>query len=333
MPRFNPNGSSSKRPGEFALIAELFAPLSKSAPGAFGLTDDAALLAPRQGHELAVTADALVEGVHFLSDDPPGEIAKKALRVNLSDLAAKGAEPAGYLLALMLPDAVSMDWLRAFAKGLEEDQREFALPLLGGDTAATPGPLAIAITALGLVPAGGMIRRAGAKPGDRVFVSGTVGDAGGGLALLKGEGSGKDCAPLIARYRLPEPRLGLGKSLRGLASAALDVSDGLLADLGHIAEISKVRIAVNAAAVPRSPALRALWGDDPGAIVRAATAGDDYELAFTVPAAKRGAVMAAAAGLGVAVSEIGRVETGEGAVLLDTKGQAMKVAQAGYTHF
>lgn len=323
----------SKRPGEFELIAQLFAPLSKSAPGAFGLTDDAALLRPPAGHELVVTADALVEGVHFLSDDPPGEIAKKALRVNLSDLAAKGAEPAGYLLVLMLPVAISMDWLTAFAKGLKQDQTQFALPLLGGDTASTPGPLAIAITALGYVPIGAMIRRAGAKPGDLVFVSGTVGDAGGGLALLKGEGSGEDVAPLIARYRLPVPRLVLGKSLRGLASAALDVSDGLIADLGHIAEVSKVRIAIDAAAIPRSPALRALWGDDPEAVVRAATAGDDYELAFTAPAAKRDAVFAAAAGTGVPLSEIGHVEAGEGVILLDAKGQAMKVGRAGWAHF
>lgn len=323
----------SERPGEFELIAQLFAPLSKSAPGAFGLTDDAALLRPPAGHELVVTADALVEGVHFLAGDPPGEIAKKALRVNLSDLAAKGAEPAGYLLVLMLPDAISMDWLTAFAKGLKQDQAQFALPLLGGDTASTPGPPAIAVTAFGYVPIGAMIRRAGAKPGDLVFVSGMIGDAGGGLALLKGEGSGEDVAPLIARYRLPEPRLALGKSLRGLASAALDVSDGLIADLGHIAEVSKVRIVVNAATIPRSPALRALWGDDPEAVIRAVTSGDDYEIAFTAPAAKREAVLAAAAGAGVAISEIGRVEAGKGVALLDAKGQAMKVGRAGWTHF
>lgn len=323
----------TSRPGEFELIAELFAPLAKSAPGAFGLTDDAAVLHPAAGEELVVTADALIEGVHFLANDPPGEIAKKSLRVNLSDLAAKSAEPAGYLLALMLPDARPMEWLRAFAKGLEEDQQEFRLPLLGGDTASTPGPLAIAITALGYVPAGGMIRRAGAKPGDLVFVSGTVGDAGGGLALLKGEGAGADVTPLIARYRLPEPRLALGRELRGLASAALDVSDGLIADLGHIAEVSKVRIAVNAAAIPRSPQLRALWGDDPEAIVRAATAGDDYEIAFTAPEKRRADVLAAATRAGVPVSEIGRVVAGEGVVLLDAKGRAMKISRAGYTHF
>lgn len=323
----------TQRPHEFELIAELFAPLAKGAPGAFGLTDDAALLTPPAGHDLVVTTDALVEGVHFLSGDPPGEIAKKSLRVNLSDLAAKGAEPCGYLMALMLPDTVSMEWLRDFAKGLERDQKKFALSLLGGDTTSTPGPLSLAITAFGYVPQGKMIRRAGARPGDLVFVSGTVGDAGGGLALVKSEGAGADVALLIARYRLPEPRLALGKALRGVASAALDVSDGLIADLDHIAEVSKVRIAVNTTAIPRSPQLRALWGDDPEAVIRAATAGDDYELAFTAPAGKRDAVLTAAERAGTPVTEIGRVEAGEGAVLLDTKGGTMTVSRAGWTHF
>src|ERR1051325_6240577 len=216
--------SVAARPGEFALIAQLFAPLA-IAPGAFGLTDDAALVTPPPGCDLVVTADALVEGVHFLTDDPPDSIAKKALRVNLSDLAAKGAAPMGYLLVLSLPSRVDMTWLRPFAAGLAEDQQSFGPSLLGGDTTSTPGPLTIAITAFGQVPTGSMIRRAGAKAGDLVFVSGTIGDGGAGLACLKGE-----CASLgsdereylIRRYRLPEPRLKLGQALRGVASAALD---------------------------------------------------------------------------------------------------------------
>lgn len=325
--------SSSERPGEFELIAELFAPLAKSASGAFGLLDDAAFIAPPPGQSLVVTVDAVVEGVHFLADDPPGAIAKKALRVNLSDLAAKGAEPCGYLLALVLPEAKGMDWLRGFAKGLEEDQAEFAVPLLGGDTTATPGPLTISITAFGWVPGNTMIRRAGAVPGDLVFVSGTVGDAGAGLALLKGQARVARSPSLVTRYRLPEPRLALGRELRGIASAGLDVSDGLIADLGHIAEVSKVRIAVDAAAVPRSAPLRALWGDGSEAIVRAVSAGDDYEIAFTAPAAKREAVMAAAARVGVPVTEIGRVQAGAGVVLLDENGREIPVTRAGYTHF
>ena len=321
------NGKT-ERPGEFALIAELFAPLSKAAPGAFGLTDDAAVLAPPPGHELVLKTDAIVEGVHFFRNDPPRAIAQKALRVNLSDLAAKGAVPAGYLMVLLLPDWPDAAWLRAFADGLAADQKAFGLSLMGGDTSATPGPLSVAISAFGFVPAGQMIRRAGAKPGDLVFVSGTIGDAGGGLAALK---ENKPDAALIARYRVPEPRLALGPLLRGVASASLDVSDGLVADLRHIADVSQVRIEVDAARIPLSTALKALWGEE--AAMRAATSGDDYEIAFTTPASRRSEVANAAARSGVAVSEIGRVVTGEGAVLLDETGNAIALARAGYTHF
>jgi thiamine-monophosphate kinase len=320
------------RPSEFALIAQLFAPLAET-PGAFGLTDDAALLPARAGHDLVVTTDALVEGVHFLADDPPNSIAKKALRANLSDLAAKGAEPAGYLLALSLPARTGMTWLGDFARGLSEDQKTFAVPLLGGDTTSTPGPLTLAITAMGHVPAGTMIRRVGAKAGDGVYVSGTIGDAGGGLTILKGQGadiSGRDAEVLIERYRLPSPRLALGRAMRGVASAALDVSDGLIADLAHIADVSRVRIIVEAGQIPRSSALCALWGDTPEAIVRAATAGDDYEIAFT---ASDGKVLEAAKLAGVAVTRIGRVEDGSGVTLTDSNGREIAVARTGFTHF
>lgn len=329
-----PPGSSEARPGEFALIAELFAPLAATAPGAFGLTDDAAVFAPPAGHEVVLKTDAIVEGVHFLRDDPPETVAKKALRVNLSDLAAKGARPAGYLMALLLPEWPDMAWLRAFAGGLAGDQAEFGLALMGGDTSATPGPLAIAISAYGVVPAGAMIRRAGAKPGDLVFVSGTVGDAGAGLAVLRGAGGGARQFPaLVARYRVPTPRLALGGALRGLASAGLDVSDGLIADLGHLAEVSRVRVAVDAARVPLSDALRSLWGETTAARARAATAGDDYELAFTAPAEARGRVLEAARRTATAVTEIGRVEPGQGCVLLDEAGREIALARKGFTHF
>jgi thiamine-monophosphate kinase len=169
------------------MVAKLFAPLAAKAKGAFGLTDDAATLPVPAGEELVVTVDALVEGVHFLREDPAGLVAKKALRVNLSDLAAKGASPRGYLLALSLPNWVDDGWLTRFAAGLGEDQEKFGVSLLGGDTTSTPGPLTLSITALGSVPKGRMLRRAGAGAGDLVFVSGTIGDAGAGLTLLKGE--------------------------------------------------------------------------------------------------------------------------------------------------
>jgi thiamine-monophosphate kinase len=324
------------RLSEFALIAKLFAPLAARAEGAFGLTDDAAALSVPAGHELVVTVDALVEGVHFLRDDPADLIARKALRVNLSDLAAKGAEARHYLLALSLPDWVDDSWLTRFAKGLGEDQARYGVSLIGGDTTSTPGPLTLSITAIGIAPARRIVRRLGANPGDLVFVSGTIGDAGAGLALLKGGGAAlgeADKSFLIARYRLPEPRGALGRRLIGLASAALDVSDGLLADLGHLADVSGIRIIVDGLRIPLSPAYATLNGDAIDAIARAATAGDDYEIAFTAPAKLRSAIAAAANEAKVAVREIGRVEDGEGVVLLDAGGQPIPIERAGYTHF
>lgn len=325
---------SGKRSGEFEIIARFFAPLAGE--GAFALKDDAASFKPKPGHDLVVTTDAIVEGIHFLKDDPPQTLARKALRVNLSDLAGKGAEASGYLLTLALPSWVNDDWLAAFAQGLAEDQKAYGISLLGGDTDKSPGPLVVSITALGQIAEGKMIRRAGARVGDLVFVSGTVGDGGAGLAVLKGEGAKLDAhqrESLIARYRTPEPRLKLGQKLVGVASAALDVSDGLIADLGHIAETSKVRIAVGAPRVPMSDACRALWGTSNEAIARAATAGDDYEIAFTAPATKRDHVQAAAKAAGVLVAEIGRVEAGEGVVLLDAQGGVIPLKQGGFTHF
>jgi thiamine-monophosphate kinase len=318
------------------MIAKLFAPLAANAPGAFGLTDDTAILGLAAGEELVLTADTLVEGVHFLSHDPPAAIAKKALRVNLSDLAAKGAIPRGYLLALSLPAGIDDAWLTAFAAGLGEDQKTYGIDLLGGDTTSTPGPLTLSITALGSVKRGHMIRRSGAKPGDCVFVSGTIGDAGGGLALLKGEGkeiAAEMRAHLIARYRLPEPRLALGRALMGLAASSLDVSDGLIADLGHIAETSRGRVVVETTQIPLSPALGSLWGNGGGAVLRAVTSGDDYEIAFTAPKTERARIAKAAKQAGVPVKEIGWVEEGRGVVLLDETGVSLRVARPGYTHF
>jgi thiamine-monophosphate kinase len=321
------------RPSEFELIAQIFAPLA-TAPGALGLTDDAALLQACTGYDHIVTTDALVEGVHFRTDDAPGLVAKKALRVNLSDLAAKGAAPAGYLLALSLPPRIDLEWIEAFAHGLGEDQSAFGISLLGGDTTSTPGPLTLAITALGTIPTGTMIRRAGAKPGDGVYVSGTIGDAGGGLAILNGEDpqiSGSGRKHLIERCWLPTPRLSLGQALRGVASAALDVSDGLIADLSHIADVSVVRVEIEGERIPRSPALHALWGDSVEAILRAATSGDDYEIAFTAGAEAE--VAQAARDTGVAITRIGRVVEGSGVSLRNLDGHDISVRFGGYRHF
>jgi len=318
---------------EFGLIAEVFAPLAGE--GSLGLKDDAALIAARPGFDLVLTTDAIAEGTDFFAFDPADLVARKALRVNLSDLAAKGAVPHGYLLSIALPPSITGDWLTAFAQGLAQDQAQFGIALLGGDTARTEGPLSISITAFGFVPAGTMIRRDGANAGDGVYVTGTIGDSGGGLAIFRREkhALSEDMRDaLVSRYRLPAPPVAFGAALRGPASAAVDISDGLIADLGHLASASGVGLVLDAATVPRSGALRAFWGDDAAAIIRAATAGDDYQIAFTAPAAQHDAVLAAAARAEVAVSRIGAVQAGQG-VELRLGGELLAVPQPGYRHF
>jgi thiamine-monophosphate kinase len=305
---------------EFEIIKRYFAPLAGE--GAFSLKDDAAVIAARPGFDLVVTTDTISEGTDFFAFDPAGTIAQKALRVNLSDLAAKGAEPFAYLLNLSLPHSIAPDWLAAFAEGLGHDQREFGISLLGGDTGATDGPLTIAVTAFGYVPQGKMIRRAGARIGDAVYVTGSIGEAGGGLAIFKREKHGLSDVErdqLTARYRVPEPPVSFAAYLREIAHAAVDVSDGLIADLGHIASTSGVRIVVEGEQVPLSACLRALWGDQ--ALLRAVTAGDDYQIAFTAPPGLTGPFTA-----------IGRVENGAD-VSLKIGGREIPVPQPGYRHF
>lgn len=329
------NSTSNVRPGEFELIRTLFAPLSRALPGAFGLTDDVAVLSPPEGHEIVLKTDAVIEGVHFHKSDPPETIAKKALRVNISDFAAKGAQPHAYLLAFALPKWPDIAWLERFARGLDEDQAAFNVTLAGGDTVGTRGPLTIAVMMTGFVPQGRLIRRNGAAPGDVVYVTGTIGDAGCGLELLADQtATGADWETnLISRYHVPQPRLAFGQALRGFANASLDVSDGLMADLGHIAEESNVGIQINVGLVPLSVALRQFRGEGVSAVMQAATAGDDYEIAFTASPAKRDAIEAAAARTDTMVTEIGRVVAGEGAVLLSGDGGEIPLGRKGYTHF
>ena len=325
----------STRSGEFELIAKYFAPLSKGEPGALGLTDDAAYLKPREGCDLVVTTDAIVSGIHFFPDDPPETVAKKALRVNLSDLAAKGAVPRGYLLTLVLPDSLEESWVRAFAKGLKGDQAVFDIALLGGDTTGTPGPLTINVVALGEVAAGRMIMRRGAKVGDDVWVSGTIGDAALGLRLLKGEAynvADNHRRAAIVRYRVPEARSTLGPQLVGVAHACADISDGLIADLGHICEVSAVGIEISVGDVPLSRGTKAALGQglDFAAVL---TGGDDYELGFAAPASARGHLAAISARVGVPLTRIGAVVKGNAVRALDAKGKPVPFARAGYTHF
>lgn len=317
--------------GEFAFIARRLRPLAAGTAGALGLADDAALLDPPAGQQLVLTKDAMVASVHFLADDPPEAIAQKLLRVNLSDLAAMGAEPIGYLLALARPPAITDDWLARFCAGLAADQAEFGIGLLGGDTVGTPGPLTLSLTALGQVPKGDALRRSGARAGDDLWVSGTPGDAALGLQVLQGKlAAAADVRRyLIDRYRLPQPRLALGQALRGIASAALDISDGLVADLGHILEASGVGAELRAETLPLSKAARNL----PGAQDAALTGGDDYELLFTAPPERRAEIEALARDLTLPLTRIGQTLPGHELRILDDAGNPILLERAGWTHF
>ena len=322
---------------EFDWIDQCLRPLAADAPEALGLMDDAAVLPSRPGFDLVITKDAIVEGVHFLADDPPDLVARKLLRTNLSDLAAKGAEPYGYLLAIAWPASGGWARRRAFAEGLRQDQAAFGLRLFGGDTVSTAGPLAASATLLGWVPAGGMIRRGGARVGDIVLVSGTVGDGGLGLRAARGELSalsGPDRDWLADRYRLPRPRLGLREALRAHANAAADVSDGLIADAGHIAAASGVSLSLDLDRLPLSNAARAwLAGESDllAACLQLASAGDDYELVLTAPPAEVGALQAAGETAGIPLTAIGDVRAGAG-VTVWSEGRAVPVPRAGWRH-
>lgn len=312
---------------EFDSIDRLFRPLA-TGPEALGLRDDAAILPMRTGFELVVTTDAMVEGVHFLPDDPADLVARKLLRVNLSDLAAKAAEPYGYLLSVAWSELWEESRRTAFARGLGEDQAHYGLKLFGGDTVSTPGPMTAAVTMFGWVEAGRMIRRSTARPGDLVLVSGTIGDGYLGLKAARREldGSPDAVAWLAGRYRLPEPRLALRSALSAFASAAADVSDGLVADAGHIAEASGVGIEIDIERVPVSPAARGR-----SEIAELATGGDDYEVVCTAPPERVEGLVARAAADGVSLSVVGRVVEGQG-VVARLHGQAVELQRTGWRH-
>ena len=327
-------GAADQAPGEFERIRRYFAPLA--GPGGLGLLDDAALVGSAAGRSLVVTADAIVCGIHYLPEDPPQLIAKKLLRVNLSDLAAMGARPLYYLLTTALPAELGAEWVAAFARGLEEDQRRFGVALLGGDSVSTVGPAVLSLTAIGEVAEGMEIRRSGARTGDVVWVSGTIGDAYLGLKVLRGaypDLTEEYRAALTARFQLPEPRVGLGPALCGVAHAMIDVSDGLLADLGHICETSQMAAVVELERVPLSPAARALVAVEPAAAPLLTTGGDDYELLFTAPAEAAERIRGVGLQVGVPVTAIGRIEPGSGVRLLDGHGREVPVGASGYRHF
>lgn len=323
--------------GEFDIISEVFAPLANNSAAA-GLTDDVAVFGDGP---VVATKDLLIAGVHFLPSDPLDLVARKLIRVNLSDLAAKGAKPLGYLLGCAWPSTVKRGDIEHFAAGLEEDQHTFKISLFGGDTTVhklKSGPLTLSGSFFGAPPRGGVIARSGASAGDDVYVSGTIGDAGLGLRVLTRaeKVAASDRGPLAHRYHLPSPRLSLGGALVNLATASIDVSDGLIADAGHIALASSVAIEIKGPSVPLSPAVKrwaATRPDADAAIRELATFGDDYELLFTAPPSMRRSVSMAASASRTEVARIGVVKRGDGVIILDGEGVSHRLPGGGYDHF
>lgn len=328
--------SASERPSEDSLIARFFAPISGE--GGLGLKDDAARLTPNPGHDLILTTDALVERVHFLPEDAPGSIARKALGVNVSDLAAKGADPAGFLLSLALPDGWTEGWLADFAAGLGEASRDFACPLLGGDTVKARGPLTMSVTAVGQVPTGRMVQRITAQVGDLICVTGTIGDAALGLRLRSAPAWSDGLSPdekahLADRYLHPQPRYRLAEALRNHASAAMDVSDGLAGDLAKMMKASSVSAMVETDQVPLSAAAARAVRASSELLDLALTGGDDYEILCTVPQKSLDSFRQEADSIGISLSVIGRVVSGHDRPVFRMNGLERRYDVGSYQHF
>jgi thiamine-monophosphate kinase len=334
-----PNEATPDASGEDRLIGKYFRPLAND-PGAFGLIDDAGVLTPPDGCDVVLKTDPIIAGVHFFADDPAAAVGRKALRVNLSDLAAKGAQPAGFLLALALPQGVGGEWLAAFAQALGEDAHLFGCPLLGGDTDQTPGPLTVSIAAFGTVPHGTMVRRSGARPGDRIFVTGTIGDAALGLRLRRDPRAASAWrldpamrAHLADRYLVPRPRNALAEVLRRHASGAMDISDGLAGDLAKLCRASGVSAEIEVEQIALSDAVRAAIQADAKLIDSVITGGDDYEILCTVAPTAIDEFHAAAAKTEIAVTEIGRVLPANAPLRLLDRGRPLVLEQLSFDHF
>jgi thiamine-monophosphate kinase len=333
------NQNDERLQGEEAIIRVL-APLAAGYPGAFGQKDDCALVTPQPGTQLVLKTDPIAEGVHFLPDDAPEDIGWKALAVNASDLAGKAARPVGYLMALSFPQAPALAWLERFADGLRAAQQRFGCHLIGGDTDRRPGPITITITIIGAVAQGRMVRRGSARAGDKVFVSGSLGDAALGLALRKEPAmalrwglSAAEAEHLRRRFTRPEPRLDLAAALGAHASAAMDISDGLAKDLARLCAASACSARVRLAALPLSPSAARALAADPALADRVVAGGDDYEVLATVPATNAQAYMSAATAAGVPVAEIGEIRVGSGIVIEARDGQALPLDRTGWDHF
>jgi thiamine-monophosphate kinase len=329
---------NSTESAEERLIARYLRPLATH-PGALGLVDDAAELTPPPGCDLVLKTDGVIAGVHFFPDDPANGIGRKALRMNLSDLAAKGAEPLGFLLSLAMPGGIDEGWIAAFASGLGEDAQRYGCPLLGGDTDRTPGPTTVSIAAFGTVPHGRMVRRSTAKVGDCVVVTGTIGDAALGVKLRADASLAARwrlthamAAHLEQRYLLPQPRNALAQAVLQHAAAAMDVSDGLVGDLAKLCRASAVAAETDVARVPLSDAARAAVAAEPALVETVLTGGDDYEIILTLGSEKLAAFRAAADAAGVLVTEIGHVVKGEGARFMHD-GKALAFTRPAYSHF
>jgi thiamine-monophosphate kinase len=321
--------------GEFGRIAEFFAPLAASMPGAAGLTDDVATVPIPAGRTLIAKTDTIVDTVHLIGDEPADLVARKALRVNLSDLAAKGAVPLGYLLSLSLPETIGDAWVERFAQGLAEDQAEFGLGLLGGDSDRTTGPFVVTVAMLGTVASAAIPRRGDARAGDDIYVSGTIGDGALGLLAARGRLSGLPAdarAFLVDRYRLPQPRLKAGQALHGIVHAAMDISDGLVGDLGHICAHSGLAASVRWQNVPLSPAARQALAGEPALRENVLGGGDDYELLFTAAPDDGPRLLAIARAVGLPLTRIGTMQAGEGVRVLDAQGRDVTPKAGGWTH-
>ncbi len=336
---------SQTRPTEFELIAKYFAPLC--AKNAFGLLDDAAIISPPAGFDLVVTKDMLVSEKHFFDNDPPEAIAAKALRVNLSDLAAKGATPLGFLLGIALPANWETDWLERFAAGLGKDIDTYKCPLYGGDTVRSSGDLTLSVTAFGTVPKGKMVRRTTMQAGDNLYITGTIGDSAVGLKMrlyskngrwdtnFKNHQTQDHLDYLLNRYLLPQPRVELSEAVLEYASACMDISDGFVGDLYKMLVTEKLKLNFPLAKIPISQAARNAILIESELITTILTGGDDYELLIAVSPCSKKAFEQAATKTKTVITYVGTAEQGESALLeiLDAQGDTIEFASKSFSHF